>query len=262
MRKVYLTFSGAAYDETTMLIVMDGTRFGADEVRVYDDTWLLAQPFSQQNRWLWDHPHKRGFGWYAWKPYVIWHALSTLQDGDVVLYTDADCYPITLFGMLFDVCKAEGGVMLFASENHTQAQYCKRDCYVVMGQDEDRRLDVPAGVARFMLFEKGPWKATQFLMEWLTYCVNPLATTFDPSVLGVERAAFVEHRAEQAIMTNLAHKYGIPLHREADEAGKGVLRDWARYGQLFSQVNADIAHVTSPARGSRYFNIECGEHRA
>jgi len=51
------------------------------------------------NRWLWDHPHKRGFGWYAWKPYIIWHALSNLQAGDVVLYVDADTVPIAPYGI-------------------------------------------------------------------------------------------------------------------------------------------------------------------
>jgi hypothetical protein len=249
-----ITFSGAAYEETTKLIVGRAQLYGADEVTVYDDRWLLDQDFYQQNAWLWEHPHKRGFGWYAWKPFIIWHALSQAKDGDVVLYVDADCVPVAPFGMLFDRCVRDGGIMLFASENHRQQEWCKHDCYVVMGQDEQQFYDVPAGVARFMLFEKGPWKATQFLMEWLTYCVNPLATTFDSSVLGEECSLFVEHRAEQAIMTNLAHKYGLTLYREACDAGDGIMRDRDLYGQLFQQINGDVAHVSAEPLGSRYAN--------
>ena len=255
---LYITFSGAPYEATTKLIVERAIPYGADAVRVYDDRWLLTQPFYEQNRWLWDHPHKRGFGWYCWKPLVIWHALSTVQDGDVVLYTDADTIPIAPFGMLVDRCKADGGILLFAAEGHTQIQWCKRDCSIVMGQDhrqaEALPNDAPAGVARFMLFQRGPWRSTQFLMEWLTYCVNPLANTFDPSVLGSEDFRFIEHRAEQAILTNLAHKYGLTLYREADQSGNGTDRNRDLYGQLFEQVTADEAHVTADPVGSVYAN--------
>ncbi len=225
-------------------------------MRVYDDRWLTEQPFYQHNRWLWDHPHKRGFGWYAWKPFIIWHALSTLNDGDMVLYTDADTEPIAPFGMLFDICAGDGGVMLFASEGHRQSEWCKRDCYAVMGQDDDCCRHVQAGVARFMLFQNGPWLATQFLMEWLVYSVNPLANTFDRSTLGSEYPEFIEHRAEQAIMTNLAYRYGIRLYREACQAGNGSRRDRKWYQQLFRQVDDGAPKVSAEPIGSAYFNVE------
>lgn len=249
---VYITFSGAPYAETTRQIVEHAPTLGADDVRVYDDAWLIRQDFYRQNAWLWAHPHKRGFGWYAWKPFIIWHALSTLHRGDMVLYVDADTVPIAPFGMLFDHCAAHGGIMLFASENHLQFEWCKRDCYLTMGQPTDYRA--PAGVARFMVFQQGPWKVTQFLMEWLTYCVNPTTTTFDPSRLGAEVPGFIEHRTEQAIMSNLAHKYDIALHREACQSGNGAARDWDLYPQLFLQHDNDD-HVTAPVHGSAFANI-------
>ena len=255
MRRVLVTFSGAPYEATTRRIVEDGPRFGADDVVVYDDLWLTTQDFYRQNEWLWRHPHRRGFGWYAWKPFVIWHALQRLDEGDVVLYVDADTAPIAHLGALFVKCEQDGGVMLFASEGHRQSEWCKWDCYAAMGVDRFAPMDQQAGVARFMLFQRGPWKSTQFLMEWLAYCVNPLANTFDLSVLGPERPEFVEHRAEQAIMTNLAHKYGLRLYREACEAGNGSARDRELYWQLFTQVNDDVAHVSFEPVGSSFFNV-------
>lgn len=255
MRKVYVTFSGAPYAETTRLIVERGRELGADDVQVYDDRWLLRQEFYRLNRWLWDHPHKRGFGWYAWKPFIIWDALSKLTDGDVVLYTDADTVPIAPFGMLFDRCVADGGMMLFASENHRQSEWCKRDCFIAMGQNDQKYRQMPAGVARFTLFQKGPWRPSQFLMEWLTYSVNRRCTTFDVSVLGMEYPGFMEHRAEQAILTNLAHKYGVTLYREACQAGNSIDRDRDLYGQLFAQINDDEAHITAEPLGSEFATV-------
>lgn len=266
MKKVYITFGGRPYDSITKYIVRDGVKYGADEVIVYDDAWLIKQPFFTQNKWLWDHHHKRGFGWYAWKPFIIFHALQKLNDGDIVLFTDADCYPISNFSMLFEQCNKDGGIMLFAAQTHKHYIWCKRDCYIVMGQDNQKYWNVQAGVARFMLFQKGPWKATQFLMEWLTYCVNPLATTFDPSTLAPEINGFREHRTEQAIMTNLAYKYGLKLYREADGSGEinrcGILEgSWDRdlYPQLFVQDNPTDyigKRVSFAPEGSIYANVK------
>jgi hypothetical protein len=263
VRKIYITFSGQAYDITTQKIVEDGVKYGADEVWVYDDKWMLEQDFYKQNRWLWEHPHKRGFGWYAWKPYIIWDALSKLEDGDIVLFTDADCIPIDDFSILFDVCNREKGIMLFTAQGHRHFKWCKRDCFVVMGQDTEDYRQTQAGVARFMLFQKGHWRTTQFLMEWITYCVNPKATTFDHSTILPEHEGFIEHRTEQAIMTNLAHKYGIKLYRECCDAGEYIvpdnshLNDRKLYGQLFQQINPLKLKVTAEiGNGSKYFNIE------
>ena len=62
----------------------------------------------------------------------------------------------------------------------------------------------------------------------------------DSNLLG-ELPAFHEHRDEQAIMTNLVHKYGYKLHREADQTGEDPSCfhvDRELYGQLFEQVHS------------------------
>ena len=259
MKKIYITFGGSVYDATTKKIVTDGPRLGADEVWVYDDVWVTEQDFYRRNAWLWNHHHKRGFGWYAWKPFIILDALSRLQDGDVVMYTDADTYPIADFSKLYEIADKEG-IMLFEANGQIHRNWCKRDCYIVMNQDDSKYYDVPHGVARFMLFKKGAWGPYQFLMEWLTYCVNERATTFDPSILGrPELEGFIEHRAEQAIMTNLAHKYGYKLYRGADEIGEKSSNDRDLYGELFTQRNDFVkkvgVNITAPVKGSVYRHV-------
>lgn len=260
-RKIYITFGGEVYDGTTALIAMLAPKFGADEVRVYDDNWLIRErpDFFELNRWLWDHPHKRGFGWYAWKPFILLDALEHAAEGDVILYTDADTFPVDDFSMLYDICARDGGIMLFKAGGNVnvrfrQSQWCKRDCYIVMNQDEPRYYEAEAGVARFMLFQKGQWRAHQFLMEWLTYCLNPLATTFERSLLAPEPAGFVEHRTEQAIMSNLAHKYRLKLYREACELGNSFPEDKDLFPQLFSQINP-WGNKTAPCVGSKFRNV-------
>jgi hypothetical protein len=253
----YITFSGAAYDRTTQRIVEDAPKFGADEVLVYDDQWLEAHPFRQLNKWMWEHPGRHqprfGCGFYAFKPLIILETFKRMAAGDVCLFTDADTYPIADLAVVYETA-ARDGAMLFAASWWRQIQWCKSDCYVVMAQRADAAAK--AGVARFMAFQKGPWKPYQLLLEWLTYCVNPSATTFDHSVLrGGEHPEFREHRTEQAILSNLAHKYGYKLHREACQAGEGRSEDRDLYPTLFHQDNDQPGCVTGESLGSRFRNV-------
>ena len=261
MKKLYITFSGAAYDETTSRIVEFAPRFGADEVRVYDDSWLMDQEFYRLNKWLWTYPDTqdpkrkpRGFGWFSWKPFIILHALEHYcAPGDIVLYTDADTFPIHDFSMLYDECARIGGTMLFNAYGCDHANWCKEDCHIVMGEWNVFRGHKTHGVARFMLFQKGSWAAQQFLMEWLTYSINPLATTFDKSVLANETTDLHEHRTEQAIMTNLAYKYHHKLYREACQNAATQPEDQDLYPQLFTQVGC---HANGKSlEGSRFRNV-------
>lgn len=254
MKRVYVTFGGARYDVITKEVVHFHP--GADEVFVYDDLWLEQHEFRKLNAWLWDHPGdpkggKRGFGWYAWKALVVLHALSKVDDGDVVLYADGDSQPIADLSPVFDIAAREGA-MLFAANPHNQRQWCTEQCLVVMAQDTAEFRDAQAGNARWMAFRKGGWKEQQFLMEWLTYSVNKHATTFDPEVLCYPHPGFTEHRCEQAILTNLAHRYGYKLWRELDQDGDGLSQDREHYGRLFTQTHLGSGH---PVVGSAYRRI-------
>ncbi len=261
MKRLYITFSGHAYNETTARIVQDGPRFGADKVLVYDDAWLMQQPFYELNKWLWTYPETtdpkrapRGFGWFCWKPFIILDALQRFCElGDIVMYTDADTFPITDFSMLYRECDRIGGAMLFAANGCDNVNWCKQDCYIAMGNLEGYFGHKQHGVARFMLFQKGHWHVQQFLMEWLTYCLNPMATTFDRSVVGTDSPELIEHRTEQAIMTLLSYRYGHKLYREACQFGGTQPEDQELYPQLFEQVGCH-AYVKS-LEGSRYRNV-------
>jgi len=256
VKRWLITMGGAGYEPTVGITVRDGQRYGADEVYVYDDKWVREHEFYEVNRWLWEHPalppnapQGRGYGWYSWKPLIILDALDHMQPGDVVLYIDGDTYPIADFSVCYDIAAREGA-MLFAGETYSNHRFCTRDCLVAMGLAPDllarkrHPLPVPPvqyaqhAVARFMAFKCGPWRPRQLLMEWLTYAVNPMCTTFEPSVLGPDAPGFEEHRTEQTILTNLAHKHGYRLYREACEHGEDErTKDRDLYPQLFSQRN-------------------------
>ena len=249
------TMGGVDYDDTVGRTMDLAPSRGVDRIRVYDDVWLKTHPFYQVNRWLFEAQPQVGFGWHAWKPLIVLDTMRLAAAGDVVGYLDGDTYPTGRdLRPLYETASREGA-MLFGCQGQPHRKWCRRDCYLVMGQDEPRYHDAPHGCARFGFWKKGDWKAEQFLYEWLTYCCNPLANTrtvrepLKPELPGFtgEDCIVSEHRTDQAIYTLLTLKFGYRQYQEASCGGP-------EGPPYFEQ-----AHVTrgnNPGCGSRWRNVE------
>lgn len=252
-----ITFGGAAYDSIISKTSQWCHEYGHGQAYwVYDDRWLLGHDFYRLNRWLWETNATHGFGFCSWKTLILMDALSKLAPGDKVLYLDADTYPISDFRLLFDMPFP----LMFEAQGCANDMFIRRDCFIAMGMD---REDAHAGqhaCGRFVGFEKGPWITQQILSEWLAYSINPMCTTHrGESKYGPELPRFMRNSAEQSVLTLLAIKYGIPLHREACQngaIGQGLPSD--TYPQLFFQEWRE--GDTSNLSGSQFFNVP-GETR-
>jgi len=261
MSRILITFGGRAYDATTERIVRDGPRFGADEVRVYDDRWLVEKvpDFRKLNSFLWETDKKFGFGWCAWKPMIIleeWYKAFIALHHNTVLYVDADTYPIADLSPIFQFAERDG-ICLFESQGNPNKRFTRRDCCVAMGLDEEKHWNARHACGRFSTFKVGDYRAWQFLCEWLTYSVNPMCQSLEPSKYAPEFPEFARHSNEQSVLTLLASKYGIPLHREACQFGWPVSPNCGleedKYPQLFHQEYC--TGDRSDLAGSRWRNV-------
>lgn len=274
MRKIYITLGGRAYDETTSAVCMEArmekTWLGTDDVWVYDDRWLIenvdihGHSFRELNIWMWETRRKFGYGWCAWKAYIIMDALSRLRNGDVVFYVDADCVPIADLSIVFDIARRDG-LMLFDCQGFTNRMMTRHDCLMAMGLDRKDIWNAKAACARFCAFQKGSFLAQQLLVEWWAYSINPLCQQWDEvqSVYTTEFPDLFRHSTEQSVLAALATKYGVQLYREACQFGcwdkppdlEYYLKwgiEWGLYPQLFEQRDARGPRTLE---GSRFRNV-------
>jgi hypothetical protein len=239
---------GADYEQYTERTLAQAKSFGIDKVRVYDDVWLKAHPFYELNRWIFETPVQRGFGWHSWKPLLMLDTLSHAQDGDVVCYLDADTYPVRDLTPLYQTAEQEGA-MLFDCSGRPHRQWCTTDCMAAMNIGS--APVAMAGCARFVLAKKGDYKALQLLYEWQVYCLDPRCNTRGRPFQLPNADDFIEHRTDQAILTNLAYKYGYRLYQEASQGS-------AHTPQYFEQVHCTTGENMcgrNPGTGSRYRNV-------
>jgi hypothetical protein len=254
MTKWFVTMGGVDYDQYTARVIAGCPSLGYDRVRVYDDVWLKVHPFYELNRWIFETPTKRGLGWHSWKPLLLLDTLAIAADGDVLLYCDADTYPTRDLSPLFERCSREGAV-LFDCSGRPQDEWCTGDCYAVMGQEESKYRKAIGGCARFILVKKGDYKALQLLYEWQTYCLNPYANTRQEGYgtrYALNAATFQEHRTEQAILTNLGHKYGYTLYQEASQGSAHT----AQYLEQVHCTSGENMSGSNPGCGSKFRNVD------
>lgn len=273
MKRVVCTFGGAAYDETIGRTYAKAQPYGATEFRCYDDRWLMGTPYYALNAWVFnaigENGVVEGFGWCNWKAYIIQQEMKRLSTGDLVMYLDADTYPIAPLDPLF--AGVRDGFMLFEEQGCSNRRFTRADCWAAMGgevkyNDNDyyehfHEAVIPAdqrhACGRFQVFEKGSWQVEQFLQEWLTYSINPMCQLRHSSNVLHDLPEFGRNSCEQSVLSNLAARYKIPLHRTPDQNGwphaefGGVPGD--SYLQIFHQeyCTGDRTDLS----GSKYFNV-------
>ena len=262
MSNILITFGGAAYDMHTDRLVrfVQQSVPAVDQLRVYDDRWLTTTPFYEHNYWIFQRQPAHGFGFCSWKPYIIKHALHNYATsrGDVVMYVDGDTVPIADFGCLFERA-SKVGVMLFEEQGCINKTWIKADCFDAMQCDGPIFTEAMHACGRFQLFRKGDHEVNQFLEEWQTYSLNPKCQFHEGSVnRALDHPSFIRNSCEQAVLSLLAVKYCIPLHRNPDQSGwpvahGGTYKPEDTYPQLFQQYGT--VGNKRDWNGSKFANI-------
>jgi hypothetical protein len=168
----------------------------------------IAPEYMKQYEAIFQQP--RGAGYWIWKPYLIEkHMQEHMEDGDVLLYIDSEYTAMKdLTKLLHDdhdhACwsRKAGEIM------YHETPYTKHDAYVLVGvHPEPKKIQVWAG---FVIFRKTS-KNQYLISEWQRYCTDARVVTDMPSTLGKENPAFVQHRHDQAVLSLLLRKMGMPL---------------------------------------------------
>lgn len=172
-------------------------------------TWIRAEELDDFER----RRGVRGLGHWSWKPHVINAALNSpvnfldLRDGSILIYADAGVEFINNVSHI--ISKMDADIWLFGN-SWQHLHWCKMDAIKAVCPEVALDMFNKQCQASVVFFRVSEWSRA-FVKEWLDFCVQPHLIDDSPSVLP-NREEFREHRHDQAILTCLAYKYGIPLH--------------------------------------------------
>jgi len=197
----FLTFAGGAarFHRAAARIVSQ-----AEETAVFDSIKLW------EGKDLWNS-FERGFGYWAWKPYIIKEVMDRSCEGDVLLYCDAGCEVDVRQrdALLEDVGKVGDVKLIDKRGKDNVLQRFKMDL-VLKFPDEpstySNKVMRHAGAAMFSVCEE----THAFVTDWLRYCQDRHLLDDSPSV-APNFSGFLGHRHDQSIWTLLRYAYDFPV---------------------------------------------------
>lgn len=170
-----------------------------------DFEWLYKDFFQK---------HRRGYGYWGWKPLVIYDSMKKINEGDMILYHDVgrSCYP---FEIRYDI----NNLAKYVKKNHDgigvavggflHKRFCKRDAFYYMGCDEEKFWNLNQLSATWSFWEKAELPK-KFIMDWIKWSFHEKEIITDiPNKCGLPNfPEFEDHRHDQALLTNLIYLYG------------------------------------------------------
>jgi hypothetical protein len=151
--------------------------------------------------------HRRGAGYWLWKPWIVNKQINELNSEEVCLYLDAGaipCKPASYFGELAKNGKIhvwlDTDAKLNSNRNWTDPNVWQN----IIGSDSG--LDSAHVWAGALVFSN-QGKSKNIISEWLTLCCNAELLCPDRSKEYEFSLGQVGHRHDQSILNCLVHKY-------------------------------------------------------
>lgn len=166
---------------------------------------------------------QRGAGYWMWKPFVIKKALESINENEILMYSDSGITFIKNINEIVDIMDSTNEkLLLFELEDiHPNKRWTKRDCFVLMGLDKEPYLSKNQLLASYILMRKNDF-VINFINEWLTYAKDYRIITDTPNECGLPNyQEFVDHRHDQSILSLLGRKYDIKNIPDISQFGNG-----------------------------------------
>lgn len=222
---------------------------GIKDVFLYTDECL-----PEEFKWLYKdffNKHKRGYGYWAWKPLVIYDSLKKINDGDMILYHDVgrSCYPFYVNGNIHQLAnkiKKENSGIGIARGGWNHKELCKRDAFYYMGCDEKECWDLKQLSATWSFWEKSE-TSKKFITDWIKWSFHNKEIITDlPNKCGLPNLPeFKDHRHDQAILTNLLYLYNKNGYKIPALQADGWEKDLNNFIKITNKIRNDTTVVTS-----------------
>lgn len=253
MKTHLLSFACSKYRKSQKLLAHSGIEAGIDVIWSYTRRHLKETVFYDENRSILDAA--RGSGNWLWKPYYINATLDLLDEGDILIYSDAGITLTSDLSALFEICEKNSGILLFHAHYDdygapgpcVNSRWTKRDCFVLMDCDTPefwhaRHLD-----ASFQIYRKTPL-SRKFTAEYLSWCLNPDILTGSANKSGKENLpGFIAHREDQSVLSLLSVKYKLEIFRHPSQYGNHLkLPGFRSTGEPLLKPYSDQPYLNSP----------------
>jgi len=211
MKKYIVSFATPEYFDSQKLLNDSALRNGVEEFISYNKKWLTKTKFYKDNKTI--LKQFRGSGFWLWKPFIILEALSRIEKGEILIYSDSGIEIISDLAPIFEICDKKDGLIFFNNLGAKCKDWTKRDCFIKMDADSDTFYFTEQVMVGFAIFKKNE-KNIKFVEDWLKFGVIDNLITDSDNICGKENIeGFIEHRHDQSILSILVKKWELEVFR-------------------------------------------------
>jgi hypothetical protein len=209
----HVTFADTNMTRSQDLCMGSALSMGVDDSRGYNPDWWTAWKHVDTFEWLNKETlnQARGAGYWLWKPWAIADRMKMLNDGDILIYSDAG---VEFIAPVQEIINRMEEDIFFFTNGWPHIEWCKMDCIESIIPDKIKidgtERDIKQVQASVIFFRVNA-KTRAFVKEWLLYSQMPGFIDDSPSKVP-NYPTFAEHRHDQSILTCLQIKYGYKMH--------------------------------------------------
>jgi hypothetical protein len=182
--------------------------------------------------------HKKGAGYWLWKPQIILQTFDLCKEGDYVFYCDSGAKFIASIDPLLPLCDYAKGVMLFhlsPEEGNYEFLQTKGDAFKLMDCMRPEIFYTVPLLASFQLYKNCTF-ARDFVKELLRYCEDERILTDMENTVQGNFDGFINHRHDQSVLSCLQKKMRIPAFTDPSQFGNGFRKPDDGYGQIINHT--------------------------
>ena len=186
----------------------------ADDTNLFDNLILYDGEYLENDSIFWDKHstffknHKRGYGYWLWKPYIIIKTMEQMKDGDILLYLDSMCVieqeKKEEIEKLFEIVKTD---LIIGSYTCIEKEWNKMDLILELDMLDDKYLNTRQHQATAIMFLVCD-KTRELVNKWYEISCNYHLIDYSPSI-SENLNCFRQHRHDQAIYSLLTKKYNL-----------------------------------------------------
>ncbi len=245
MNVLLCSFSTLEFRDSQKLLHKSARAFGIQSHVALAEKHLFASDFYRANRSLFSH--KRGFGYYAWKPWAILEALNGACEDDWILYVDSGARFVS-DPKPFLLCLSQSHPIAFLScHGRINKFYTRRHCFESMKCNSEAYIEAEQALAGFLLLRKCT-QSEEFVREWAEWCTDiDIVGDVPTHELENETQGFIEHRHDQSVLTNLVIREKFSRFRDASQWGNHLkLPAFREAGEALSMPYCSEPWTNSP----------------
>ncbi len=178
----------------------------------------IDKDFKERNSVIFSQ--SRGGGYWLWKPYIIYHTLLRLNDGDYLFYCDAGSVWLKNARIFIDIMERDKqNIIVFEVYGHEEQTWTKRDIFEYFGNVSEECRTTNQIMGGFIFIKKND-ETIEIIKKWLEAACTGTLISDEPNESGLDNYdSFVENRHDQSLLSVLLKSNGIEAYRDPTQFG-------------------------------------------